>query len=147
MTCITRAGPSPVVTGSQERSPSKSRRRPRSARLAWSSVEWYMSTGALLGVKTAVGGTIRPDWTTSTLNPPSCKTAAVCHHQGSLHQSSLLKGKYFICFLLQQQLEDSGFSLARMYIRSRFRSRKGVYQHVPFIMCTVFPHKPAGLVI
>lgn len=51
----------------------------------------------------------------------------------------LLKGNYFICFLLQQQLEDSGFSLARMYIRSRFRSRKGVYQqHAPFIMCTVF---------
>lgn len=39
----------------------------------------------------------------------------------------LLKGKYFICLLLQQQLEDSDFSLARMYIHSRFRLRKGVY--------------------
>lgn len=52
----------------------------------------------------------------------------------------LLKGKYLICFLLQQQLGGSDFSLARMYIHSCFRFRKGVYQHAPFIFCTVFPH-------
>lgn len=50
----------------------------------------------------------------------------------------LLKGKCLTCFLLQQQLEDSDFRLARMYIRSRFRSRKGVYQNAPFIICIVF---------
>lgn len=49
----------------------------------------------------------------------------------------LLMGKCLICFLLQQQLGDSDFSVARMSIRSHFRSRKGVYEHAPLIVCVV----------
>lgn len=48
-----------------------------------------------------------------------------------------LMGKCLICFLLQQQLGDSDFSVARMSIRSQFRSRKGVYEHAPLIVCVV----------
>lgn len=46
-------------------------------------------------------------------------------------------GKCLMCFLLQQQLGDSDFSVARMSIRSHFRSRKGVYEHAPLIVCVV----------
>lgn len=49
----------------------------------------------------------------------------------------LLMGKCLICFLLQQQLGNSDFSVARMYIRSHFRSRKGVYVHAPLIVYVV----------
>lgn len=48
-----------------------------------------------------------------------------------------LMGKCLICFLLQQQLGDSDFSVARMSIRSHFRSRKGVYEHAPLVACVV----------
>lgn len=83
-----RAGPSSVATESQETSPLNSKRRSRSAQLTWNSEEWRMSTGAAaLGAKSAGGDIIRPNWTTSALNPPSCKTAAVCKLHSRVQQS------------------------------------------------------------
>lgn len=134
-----RAGPSSVATESQETSPLNSKMRSRLARLVWNSEEWLMSTGAVLGVQNAGGKTIRPSWTISTLNPQSCKKAVVCkHHSRAQHScaSDCWRGNV-LCFLLQQQLEDSNCSVARMYILSRFSSRKGVYKHALLIMCIV----------
>lgn len=134
-----RVGPSWVATESQETSPLISKMRSRSARLVWNSEEWLMSTGAVLGDQNAGGDTIRPSWSISTLNPQSCKKAVVCkHHSRAQHScASDCWRRNVLCFLLQEQLEDSSCSVARMHILSRFSSRKGVYKHALLNMCIV----------